>query len=187
MEDEKDTDAPEWSIISGKSLERHFAIQDALLEFARLFERENNDRAIAIVGAAFLDTLLEHVLITFLVDDESEVKRLMGYDRPFGTYGNKITAIYCLGLISKVIREDLRYVQKIRNKFAHDLLVSFELEPIRSWCLAMKWHELSLFMKPPDGATSRDIFQVGVNQLVSHLSGIVSIARADKRRIRPYP
>ncbi len=187
MNDENDTDDPEGLTISGKDLERHFATQDALLEFARLFEREDNDRAIAIVGAAFLDTLLEHVLITFLVDDESEVKRLMGYDRPFGTYGNKIAAVYCLGLISKIIRDDLRYAQKIRNKFAHDLVVSFDDDPIRSWCSAMRWHEVSLLMKPPKGASPRDIFQVGVNQLVAHLNGIVSLARLDKRKVRPYP
>lgn len=52
------------SLITGKALEKYFELQDALFEFSKLFKsEEENDRAIAIVGAAFLDTLLEHILI----------------------------------------------------------------------------------------------------------------------------
>ncbi len=46
------------SIISGKALERYFELNDALFEFSKLFDyEEKNDRAIAIVGATFLDTV----------------------------------------------------------------------------------------------------------------------------------
>jgi hypothetical protein len=49
-----------------------------LFEFSRLCDYgEANDRAIAIVGPAFLDTLLTEMLINFLVDDQKEVQRLM--------------------------------------------------------------------------------------------------------------
>jgi len=170
-------------VITGKSLERYFKLNDALREFALLFEHETNDRAIAIVGATFLDTLLEHILVNFLVDDAKEVQRLLDYDQPFGTYGNRIRGAYCLGLIDSVIRDDLRLVGKIRNRFAHDLGAAFELEPVRSWCRTLKWHEEFMFMKAPKDATARDIFQVGVNTLVSHLNGIVSIARTEKRKV----
>src|SRR5713101_3467111 len=95
------------SIIAGKDLERYFYLHQALLEFGMLFEQETNDRAIAIVGAAFLDTLLEHILINFLVDDEKEVRRLLQHDQSMGTYGSRTTAVYCLGLIGKMIRNDL--------------------------------------------------------------------------------
>lgn len=44
------------SFITGKDLERHFKLEDALLEFSRLFQDETNDRSMVIVGAAFLDT-----------------------------------------------------------------------------------------------------------------------------------
>jgi hypothetical protein len=57
------------SVITGKALERHFALNDALREFALLFQKENNERAAAIVGAAFLDTLLENILINYFRDD----------------------------------------------------------------------------------------------------------------------
>jgi hypothetical protein len=66
------------SVITGKALERYFALNDALREFALLFQEENNERAAAIVGAAFLDTLLENILINYFRDDDKEVERLLG-------------------------------------------------------------------------------------------------------------
>ena len=171
--------------ITGKDLERHFALEDALLEYTRLFKHEErNDRALAIVGAAFLDTLLEHILVTFLADDSKEVAELLRYDQPLGTYGGRIRVAYCLGLLNKTILDDLRLVGKIRNRFAHDLYASFEDQQIRSWCAGLKWHRVA-FMQPPGDASDRDLFYVAVHQLVSHLHGIVSIARGEKRQLRP--
>lgn len=174
---------PFW--ITGKDLERAFSLEGMLLEFSRLFKHEEkNDRALAIVGAAFLDTLLEHILITFLVDDPKEVAELLRYDQPLGTYGNRTRAAYCLGLVNNTIRDDLRLVGKIRNRFAHDLYATFEDQQIADWCVALKWHRTA-FMAPPPAASARDLFHVGVNQLVGHLDGIVSVARSAKRTLRP--
>jgi DNA-binding MltR family transcriptional regulator len=130
--------------------------------------------------------LLENILINFLADDEKEVKKLLQYDQPLGTYGNRITTAYCLGLISKTIRDDLRFVGKIRNKFAHDLYASFENEKIQSWCISLRWHRIG-YMEPPLEDSARDLFQVGVNRLVAHMNGLVSIAKTEKRTIRLYP
>ena len=175
------------SIIAGKDLERYFYLLHAGWEFHALFNdsSEVNERAIAIVGASFLDTQLEHMLINFFVSDEREVQKLLQPERPIGTFGSRTTLAYCLGLIGKVIRDDLRLVAKIRNRFAHRLEASFDDEPIRSWCLALKWHEIGMVMKAPEGATTGDIFQVGVNQLICHLSGLVGLARLDRRQIYP--
>lgn len=170
-------------LITGAALDRHFELENALFQFAQLFRDEENDRALAIVGATFLDTQLEHLARSFLIEDQSEVDKLLSYDQPLGTFGNRIRMAYCLGLISKTIRDDLRLVAKIRNRFAHDLDCSFGDDPIRSWAVEMKWHRTA-FMTPPEGATPRDLFHVGVNQLVGHLGGLVSLARFDKRKIR---
>jgi DNA-binding MltR family transcriptional regulator len=172
--------------ITGKALERYFALNDAEREFSFLFQEEKNERAAAIVGAAFLDTLLENILINFFIDDEKEVDKLLKNERPIGTYGSRISLAYCLGLIGKTIRDDLRLVGKIRNKFAHNLSVTFDDDPVRSWALALKWHETSMMMSAPEGATPSQFFQVGVNQLVTHLNGIVGIARMEKRQPPPH-
>ena len=172
------------TLITGKALERYFELNEALAEFTHQFQQEKNERAAAILGGAFLDTLLQHSLVNFLVDDLKEVERLLAYDKPLGTYGGRISFAYCLGLIGKIVRDDLRLVGKIRNRFAHDLRASFDADPIRGWVLSLKWHEELMFMKAPAEATPVDIFQVGVNTLICHLNGIVSIARGQKRVIR---
>lgn len=166
----------------GSPVIRGFDLVTALREFTILFQQENNDRAVAIIGPAFLDSLLEQVLTNFLIEDEREVSRLLSYDQPIGSFGNRTSMAYCLGLIEKTVRDDLRLVGKIRNRFAHRLDVTFETPPIRDWCLALKWHRLGTVREPPADATPRDYFQVGVNQLVCYLNGIVDFVRMSRRQ-----
>jgi hypothetical protein len=100
-----------------------------------------------------------------------------------GTFGGRVCATYCLGLLRKSVFDDLRIVGRIRNRFAHDLSASFEDQQIRSWCVAVRWRR-EAYVQPPPDASARDLFHVGVNQFVCHLNGVVSIARGQKR-IRP--
>jgi hypothetical protein len=92
--------------------------------------------------------------------------------------------VLLLRLIDKVIREDLNLIRKIRNEFAHYLYASFENEKIKNWCLQLKWHKIMITPFPPSDATSKDYFRVGVNSLISHLNGCVSIARGEKRTLK---
>lgn len=173
-------------ILAGKDLERYWERHDALREFHKLFNErgEVDERAIAIVGAAFLDSILEHMLINFMVDDERETKRLLGVEQPMGSFSSRVTATYCLGLICRTVRDDLRTVGKIRNRFAHQMKTGFDLEPVRGWCLSLKWHEISMMRKAPEGATPRQVFEVGVNQLIGYLDGLAGVARLERRKAR---
>lgn len=168
------------SILSERETRRYFELRDMLFEFSRLFDYEEaSDRAGAIVGSAFLETLMNEMLGNFLVDDEREVRRFLQPEGPLGTFGGKISACYCLGLIDETVKDDLRLVAKIRNRFAHELRVDFSDPQISQWCNALRWHK-QLFPVPA-AATDRDLFQVGVNTLVSYLDGLVGVARLDKR------
>lgn len=181
----KTMESNDLTIISGKALERNFDFNDALIEFHRLFNLEAKDeRTIAILGGTFLEMALEHLLYAFLPEEEKEVKKLFEYNQPLGNFSNKISLSYCLGLINKTIKEDLNLVRKIRNKFAHDLYVTFEDDEIKSWCRGLKFHILSMMMRPPKGSTELQIFQVGVNQLITNLSGYISVCRVQKRKIK---
>ena len=178
----QDSEKPLGSYLSEKEAERYFRRNEMLIEFARLFDYgEASDRAVAIVGPAFLDGLLSDILVEFMVDDEREVNKLLQPDGPLGTYGSRVTACYCLGLIGEIVAADLRLVGKIRNRFAHDLRADFADLKISQWCRALQWHKESLMADPPLHATDRDLFQVGVNQLVTYLGGVPSIARSRKR------
>ena len=64
--------------LASKETEQCFRLREMLFEFSRLFDYgEASDRAVAIVGPAFLDTLLTEMLVNFLIDDKKEVDRLM--------------------------------------------------------------------------------------------------------------
>lgn len=150
-----------------------------LIEFARLFDyAQPNDTAIAIVGPAFLDSLLKDILIEFMIDDEAEVSKLL--ESPLGNYGSRVSACYCLGLIGTIVKADLKLVSKIRNFFAHDIRATFSNQEVGQWCKALRWH-YKLMGEPPPGTTNRDLFQVGVNQFVCYLGGVPGIARSRKR------
>jgi DNA-binding MltR family transcriptional regulator len=167
-----------------KITERYFEFNNALFEFHKLFNEEKKDeRAISIIGGTFSEMALEHVLRSFFPEDDKEVDKLFEFNQPLGNFSSKITMAYCLGLIDKLIKRDLDLVRKIRNKFAHDLYTSFQDQQIKSWCNELKFHEISMMMKAPPEANELEIFQVGVNQIISHLSGLISSSKKEKRKI----
>jgi len=84
------------------------------------FQKES-DRSAAIIGAAFLDEHLKQLLTNFLVDDAKEVSLLLSSESPLGSFGARIRAVYCLGLVSREYFESLRIIKDIRNAFAHQL------------------------------------------------------------------
>jgi len=120
------------NIIHGSSLERYFDFNDSLIQFHKLFNVEYKDeRAITILGATFLEMALENILKEFFPDKSNEVEELFKFPQSLSNFSNKINLSFCLGLIDKVIKDDLRRVKNIRNRFAHDLYVTFEDPP--SW------------------------------------------------------
>ena len=64
------------------------------------------------------------------------------------------------------------------------LAASFDQEPVRGWCLSLRWHEFSMMMKAPAGSIPRDIFKVSVNQLICYLDGLAGMALYERRKIR---
>ena len=172
-------------ILKGKQAERYFEFLDILREFDELFTfNEKDDRNIVIMGSSFLEMALEHLLLAFLPEDDKEVEKLFNSSNgALATFGNKISIAYSLGLMDKMVKDDLHLIRKIRNEFAHNLVVSFEDKKIADWCKSLKWHKEAMLREPPSDATNRDFFQVGVHQVISHLHGCISIARAEKRKV----
>ena len=81
------------------------------------------DRVIAIVGASYLDEMLAQILRAVFVDDKEAVENLIGQYGPIGTNGARYSLAYCLGLITREERDDLKAIADIRNKFAHQFAV----------------------------------------------------------------
>jgi DNA-binding MltR family transcriptional regulator len=148
---------------------------------------ESSDHAVAIVGPALLDSMLADILTGFLIDNSKEVETLLRPDGPLGTFGNRTRMASCLGLISSVIATDLRIVAKVRNRFAHSVCMTFDDEKVRSRVHELKFHITYLNCSPPKDATSKHVFQIANNTLISHLHGLIGLAQMEKRNARDSP
>lgn len=111
-------------------------LESKILEKISLFNKEietASDRACAIVCAAFLDDLMQELLLEFLCDDSNtQNNKLFNQNGPLATFSSKIFLAYRLGLIGRYEYDCLNLIRRIRNNFAHDLSIdSFECESIR--------------------------------------------------------
>ena len=101
--------------------------------------RDAEDRVMAVVGAAYLDSILEQLLRAAFLNDEAEADRLLAPDRPIGANGARYQLAYCLGLIDADQRDDLKTIAKVRNLFAHDYSIA-SLEEERANALVKSLH-----------------------------------------------
>lgn len=120
---------------------------------------EENDHVLATIGAATLERELDLLIEGFMVPDKREVRILL--DRQQGNLGAKIRLAYCLGLITTLIRDDLRRVQAIRNEFAHSLLpVGFESvnidKQIKKFKVVLRLRALKRVISSSDGPPTGD-------------------------------
>lgn len=158
---------------------------------------EQSDRIVAIVGAAYLDSMLDSLLKAVFIDSSDESDNILRPDAPLGSSGAKYQLAYCLGLITRDQRDDLKIIAKIRNVFAHDYnLQEFNISPIRDHCASLKQIRLltdmsgkvfsgdevksvSHYIKSVSG-TPREIFRMSVIWLFgSLLRRVAYIRRVD--------
>lgn len=98
---------------------------------------KSNDRSIAISGACMVDLSLGLLFTTVMVNDPKAVKGLLAPEQngPLSSFAAKAKVAYALGLIDEQTKEDLYYIRKIRNEFAHSFkAISFQDSPIREYC-----------------------------------------------------
>ena len=99
-----------------------------------------NERAVAVVGAAWLDELLAELIATALRDDDIS-RRLLDPEAqgPISTYASRVRVAYALELIGAQNMKDLLQVGRIRNLFAHKVhRRSFDNETVRKECQKLK-------------------------------------------------
>ena len=118
------------------------AAEDVGMEVMREMDREfhdSTDRVIAVIGAAYLDSMLDKLFRAALIREPDEVDKLLRPDAPLGSNGARYQLAFCLGLITRDQRDDLKLIAKIRNAFAHDFKISsFATSPVREHCAELK-------------------------------------------------
>jgi hypothetical protein len=98
-------------------------------------EMEGSHRATAVVGGAFVEEHLTHVLKSRMVKDAKVAEEMFASGRAFGDFGAKVDLGYLIGLYSKRAHKELTTIRRIRNDFAHQLeLNSFDRDDIRDRC-----------------------------------------------------
>jgi DNA-binding MltR family transcriptional regulator len=127
-----------------------------------------SQRATAIIGPAILDNLLGIYLEKFFIDNPKNVKELLyNAQSPLGSFSSRILATYCLGLIGSREYNELNFIRKIRNKFAHDLeTLSFDNQTIKNYCENLNYPQI-LYKALPEivSYNPRDLFIYSVTTL----------------------
>lgn len=149
--------------------------------FLEEFQKES-DRSTAIMGAAFLDEHLKQLLTNFFIDDAKEVAHLLSSESPLGSFGARIRAVYCLGLISQEYFESLKIIKAIRNDFAHQLHgLTFDDKNIANECEKLKSLQP---IKSKVTQTPRQLFVTSTIFVLMDVS-VRALTILDKRRRTP--
>ncbi|HGH7175506.1 TPA: MltR family transcriptional regulator [Bacillus wiedmannii] len=107
---------------------------EALKEFEKELEN-SSDRGLVLVSGSIIDELLCELLKAFLIKSKSVEKDLFKVNGVLATFEAKIQMSYYLGLISKNEKSNITYLQRVRNKFAHQFIdITFENDAISNVC-----------------------------------------------------
>jgi len=120
---------------------------EGLKRFAALVEEMNgeSDRAVAIVGAAWVEEGLSDAITSFMRPHKKSQERLFGANGPLSTFSAKINLARLLGMVTDAIWSDLHVIRDIRNEFAHHIAhkrdhtrLDFKAEHIGDKCIALR-------------------------------------------------
>jgi mannitol operon repressor len=102
--------------------------------FLAEFQKET-DRGAALVGAALIDTRLDAVLRSHLVDSKAVDELMEGGNAPLGTFSSRIKMAYALGLITELEFDECEIIRRIRNYFAHGVHgLTFQDQKLSALC-----------------------------------------------------
>lgn len=112
-----------------------------------LIEVINNepDMACVLITGSFLDQCLASLLYRYFIKSNT-ANNLLSFKGNLGTYSSRVNLCYCLGLITKGMRQNLDIIGEIRNLFGHThLMLDFSNQEIKSLCDKLtfpKFHQI---------------------------------------------
>jgi hypothetical protein len=152
---------------------------------ADLVHGHESDRVVVIVGAAFLDAILERLIASFLIEGK-ESKEMFEYPNVFGAFGARIKVAYVLGLLTREEYHDLKIIKDVRNDFAHSMQGgSFSEQSVADQCSRLKYSKRSFESWRQEGVpdTPRYRFLHTLNGLCALLFLRSGRARKERRRV----
>lgn len=95
---------------------------------------KESDRGRVLITCSYLDDLMRRILLAFVIDRDSSQRLVEGFNAPLGTFSTRTTAAYALGLITEREFKECDTLRRVRNRFAHDMQVSFDVQDIGDLC-----------------------------------------------------
>jgi hypothetical protein len=128
------------------------------------------DRAVAVLGASYVEeALLDALLVRLGIDDNIAVERLLENGAPLSTFSNKISLAEAVHLIGPRTKGDLDRIRRVRNECAHSVNpISFTDQRLKDLIAALTPRALPLYgSRPelPDASDPRSRFQECCHQL----------------------
>lgn len=144
------------------------SLPDLSEDVSRLVEdlEKETDRGAALLGAAFLDDVLELVLRSAMVDAPEVIDKLIGGGRALESFGSRAHLAYLMGLLGPDIYADINLIREVRNDFAHRQPTSFDSEEIRDKCKRLQC--VSVFYTD-EMCTPQERFVVDIVLIANHL------------------
>jgi mannitol operon repressor len=129
--------------------------------------RKESDRGAALISTAMIDEQLKKCVQARLLDDDRVERLLCGFSAPIGTMSARCLTAFLLGTISEEEFSDIAVLRNIRNRFAHDLRVSFTDASVIGQC-----KKLTFAARDYEGVTldARDQFMTAASALILNLT-----------------
>ncbi len=99
---------------------------------------QESERGQVLLSCSFLEDTLGRMLHAFLIEAESSTKLLEGFNAPLGSFSARIQACNAMGLLTDSEMMEVEIHRKIRNKFAHQISMSFEDQSVADLCKNLK-------------------------------------------------
>jgi mannitol operon repressor len=152
-------------------------------EFLDDFNKET-ERGAALAAAAFIDDLLQRILMAFLIAKEPAEKLLTGFNAPLSSLSARIAAVRALGLLSEIECRECELIRKVRNEFAHRVKMSFDDKKIGGLCSSLHYRA-----KPYKDVTesTRGAFTTAAVALILNLTNRPHYVAREKLTPRNWP
>jgi mannitol operon repressor len=153
-----------------------------LREFTAFLDvlNKESDRGAVLISLAMLDDLLEHTILSFLIETNEAEKLTDGFNAPLGTLSARALAAYSLGLISKEEYQDCDRLRRIRNEFAHNVHFSFDDQKVKDICANLQFSAKGL-------DSAKALFSTAATGLILTLTNRPAYVALKRRTYQPWP
>lgn len=145
-------------------------IREAIPAFLEMDDAD--DRTCAIVGLAFVENNLVLCLMKRFVPLDEKAQRNL-FDEPqalLSTFAVKVELGFLLNIYGQAVRDDLRTLARIRNRFAHYLEVrGFDHPEVADLCDKLAYPAISMIGKARNG-TRRERYAATVSHFIQRFA-----------------